>query len=284
MKDKIRNRFPYGIGPATVGAELAPDGLVEEMREAFSEERFNKLRQQDFNVPEVAQFAQAELSRRTAEIRENEANKLNWGRGFFSYEICDYRGFGYIREISGGTIFQTIPGDRRNCRVVTPGSLIQDQVSFVLGSALRQMELADEVDEWVSANAALALRNILGDYGLNLEQGFANQSPTSVSDDSRRLFDASVYREPQARGPFPQDDGSGIEQFIEEGRDRGRGLIDSNIRPFLDVVFDDRVERQSGEYSLQYLYPLEFQTGRRMTLTGDIVDQIPTLDTLVPGQ
>ena len=276
IKDKIRNRFPYGVGILTGAGDenqLAPDGLVEELRRAFSEERFNKLRQQDFNVPEVAQFAQAELSRRTAEIRENEANKLNWGRGFFSYEICDFSGFGYIRDTEFATSLQTIPGDRRNCRVVTPGSLIQDQVSFVLGSALRQMELADEAGESVSANAALVLRNILGDYGLNLEQGFANVSTDSFSDDSPRSFDAFVYVGPQTLGPF-EDEGAGIELFIEEGQGRGRELIDNNIRPSAESKFDDRVRRVGG---LNYLYPLEFQVGIQLWPGGGIVDEIPDI-------
>lgn len=97
----------------------------------------------------------AALENRRAEQITYEQEKLAWGNGFFSYEICDLA-------------FQNSnPEDRRNCRISTPGSLIQDQTSFVFGSALRQMELNDEYEEWIAPNTLAVLSDVLSYRGFN---------------------------------------------------------------------------------------------------------------------
>ena len=106
------------------------------------------------NVFHQAGAYREEYDRRRELARQYEAEKLAWGRGFFSYEICDLE------------VYSDIYGDRRNCRIATPGALIQDEVSFVFGSALRQMENADEFEEWVAPNTLAVLNDTLNWNGL----------------------------------------------------------------------------------------------------------------------
>ena len=98
-----------------------------------------------------------------------EQEKLAWGRGFFSYEICDLsvyvRNQGEEDWVADANVMNY--EDRRNCRIATPGSLIQDQTSFVFGSALRQMELNDEYEEWIAPNTLAVLSDILSFRGFN---------------------------------------------------------------------------------------------------------------------
>ena len=145
--NRFIDRFPYPLADVLNVPELAPDELPHNLQRFYTEEEWNRLTKAEGNVVGVINIAQTELDRRIRETRTNEVNKLNWGRGFFSYEVCDLTLFTRLVNTEFSTNLQKFPQDRRNCRIVTPGSLIQDQTSLVLGSALRQMELADEVDE-----------------------------------------------------------------------------------------------------------------------------------------
>jgi len=53
-----------------------------------------------------------------------------------------------------------------NGKIITPGSVINDQLSQVLGSGFRQLELADELDEIVGALAGQLVSQVLGGGGL----------------------------------------------------------------------------------------------------------------------
>jgi len=106
------------------------------------------------NFAGTFQYSEKEFERRRERALAIEQEKLAWGRGFLSYELCDLAIWTDIRE------------DRRNCRIVTPGSLIQDQVAFVFGSSLRQMELADEFEEWIAPNTIIVLNDSLNFNGI----------------------------------------------------------------------------------------------------------------------
>ena len=105
-------------------------------------------------LPNLIILADTELAQRRANARTIEAEKLAWGRGFFSLEECDL------------TVWTLGNQDRRNCRIFTPGSLIQEQATLVLGSALRQMELADEYEEFISLGAFNAMNAVLNNAGI----------------------------------------------------------------------------------------------------------------------
>ncbi len=90
------------------------------------------------NPSNLALFAQFEaedyLNASLAAEKENEITKLNWGRGFRSAEKKQ------DVTLADGT---TVTIDR----IITPGYLIAEYASELLGTGLRQMENADEIDE-----------------------------------------------------------------------------------------------------------------------------------------
>lgn len=149
--------FPYNVSDEFQGA---PEGVAEALADNFiAAGGYSQYYTNNINDATVwISIARGEWDRRRSRAREFEQEKLAWGRGFFSYENCDL------------DVYNDYRTDRRNCRIATPGSLIQDEVSFVLGSALRQMELADEYEEWVSQSSVAILNDILNFNGLNNER------------------------------------------------------------------------------------------------------------------
>jgi len=98
---------------------------------------------QEENNPYMRYLAEEEnLARLIEDEKNNKTLELNWGRGFLS------------KKDEFGDI-------------VTPGVVIENQLNSVLGSNLRQLELADEFDEIVSALLnQLVTRAITGTAGL----------------------------------------------------------------------------------------------------------------------
>jgi len=88
-------------------------------------------------------MASAELDRRISSTQAEEMKLLDWGNGFLSYKKCEE---GQQPTTPGGG-----PGAPVNCKIVTPGSVIESQLANVLGSGVRQLELADEFNEIVNA-------------------------------------------------------------------------------------------------------------------------------------
>lgn len=100
------------------------------------------------------QLARKELNLRRKVARSVEEQKLAWGRGFFPWEIC------------GQDVFTGDPDDIRTCETLTPGSTIQDLTAIVLGTALRQMEEADEYEEWISGRAFWGMNAVFSSAGV----------------------------------------------------------------------------------------------------------------------
>ena len=237
LSRNFANVFPY---ITTDGSVLAPDGVAESLSSAAGFVGNGglaaqiELQSSGGNSLDFGKIAVAEFDRRLKEQKEYENEKLAWGRGFFSYEICDLDIFGLYDD--AGNWLAADPNDRRNCRIATPGSLIQDQVSFVLGSALRQMELADEVDEWVSGNAGLVLRNVLGEYGLD---------PASFYIDT---FTTNDFYKPETVGAVDPI----IFSEIYASNEERAGEIIGGLRDFLETDTDDDGVANGT------LYPREF--------------------------
>jgi hypothetical protein len=78
-------------------------------------------------------MAQLNLSDKVQSALGVQQKQLDFGKGFLSKEVCDN------------------VEDRDNCRIVTPGTVIEDQLNLSLGSGQRRIELADEVNEIVAA-------------------------------------------------------------------------------------------------------------------------------------
>lgn len=80
-----------------------------------------------------------------AAAESREVKLLDFGRGFLSFEQCT------SRPANPGDS-GTSPGDTiEDCSITTPGAVIESQLENVLGSGIRQLELADEINEIVSA-------------------------------------------------------------------------------------------------------------------------------------
>ncbi len=81
--------------------------------------------------------AKNELALRTERGQQLEITKLNWGKGFLSYQEC-------LEQDQNGKC--TKYGD-----IQTPGTVIESQLNSALPTGMRQLELADEFNEIVGA-------------------------------------------------------------------------------------------------------------------------------------
>lgn len=111
-----------------------------------------------------------ELDSRIASAVNKERTLSDWGDGFLSWEKteCDGSFENHVDPETGETI--PIP----NCQTVTntPGSVIEEQINKQLGSGQRRVEVADELNEMISALMFYLIQDLLtGDEGL---RGFNN--------------------------------------------------------------------------------------------------------------
>ena len=90
--------------------------------------------------------AKFELESRIESEKDREKQKLDFGSGFFSWEECDERTVG-----DAGSSMTPLLTEKTNCQIATPGTAIEGQLENVLGSGVRQLELADEFNEIIGA-------------------------------------------------------------------------------------------------------------------------------------
>jgi len=90
----------------------------------------------------------AELEARIQFSQFEESKVIEFGSGFFSHEKCE--------ELPPGFV-----GPPR-CEIVTPGSVIEKQLNSVLGSSQRRLEVADEIDEILTALLGQLMKNLFG--------------------------------------------------------------------------------------------------------------------------
>jgi len=93
--------------------------------------------------------AETALQIRIAGATFESTKELDFGKGFFSWKECTPR----------GTV-----GDV-DCEIVTPGSFIESQLELVAGSGIRQLELADEINEIVGALAVQLIGQVFSSAG-----------------------------------------------------------------------------------------------------------------------
>lgn len=108
-------------------------------------------------------LAQNELNARIASAQGRELQLLNFGSGFFSKGKCSLPSRHVETYELGEVGSETAPptsttNTEAGCRqaggtweIVTPGSQINEQLGRTLGSGITQLELADEIDEIISA-------------------------------------------------------------------------------------------------------------------------------------
>lgn len=142
-----------------------------------------RLHAQRQNIPYGGYaLALGELQVRIGRNQSEELRLLEFGGGFFSKREC-VRWAATSEKIGG----ETTTGERQCLRweIVTPGAQINDQLSQVLGSGFRQLELADEINEIINALMAQLAQQALS--GVNGVSGLSNRSSSSArsfTDDS----------------------------------------------------------------------------------------------------
>lgn len=98
--------------------------------------------------------AETELSIRTARGQSIKLLEANWGQGFLSWRECEEYEVGPIQD-----------GEDRNCikysDIKTPGTVIESQLASTLGTGIRQLELADEINEIVGALVGQLAQTVL---------------------------------------------------------------------------------------------------------------------------
>lgn len=142
-----------------------------------------------------------ELFRRQNEAVVNAKAELNFGQGFLSWKKCtpsvsssdSTPGIDFNDAVSGNT--DSTPGIDfsgnsapglftstefgQDCQIVTPGSVIEDQLNEALGSGQRRLEAADEINEIVDALFSQLINQALGGI-----QGLFGASQASASNPS----------------------------------------------------------------------------------------------------
>lgn len=118
------------------------------------------------NNPIGAEFILGqELGRQVESAVSGRVQELAWGRGFLSWRgDCLLGGGG-----ASGADVPLTPGkdDCLQYEIKTPGSVIETQLGIVEGSPLRQLELADSINEIVAALMSQMVTQVLGSTGLS---------------------------------------------------------------------------------------------------------------------
>lgn len=133
-------------------------GNVEAFYDDFSQggwDGFFVMTQNNANNPYGAYLeAQIELDARLAEALNLKKEELSWNGGFLNWSEC-------IKKNSDtGECIERGP-------TKTPGVVIEKQLENVLGTGVRQLELADEFDELIGALLGQLLqKSVLGVQGL----------------------------------------------------------------------------------------------------------------------
>ncbi|MEK7461451.1 MAG: hypothetical protein AAB586_00030 [Patescibacteria group bacterium] len=128
------------------------------------------MTQNDINNP-YGTFLETkiELDKRLAQALGVENMRLGWDSGFLGWSEC------LITDPDTGECLRRGP-------TKTPGKVIESQLEHVLGSGVRQLELADEFDELVSALFSQLLKQIFSaGRGLFNGTGFESGSDDTGS-------------------------------------------------------------------------------------------------------
>ena len=96
--------------------------------------------------------ASSKLSARIVNAKGEQIKLLDFGEGFLSFEECE-------------SVDDEGLGQEDVCHIATPGSVINEQLNFQLGSGQRQLELADEIDEIIGALFSQLVQQVLTGSG-----------------------------------------------------------------------------------------------------------------------
>ena len=125
------------------------------------------------------------LNRANSALQQKQ-EELGWGKGFMSFETCAKYGVSTTREVTDGGRFEIqedgsnkfIPATTRTVtdpppciggkNITTPGSVIEGKLSDVLGAGVNRLNIADEINEIISALLNQLISKGLGAIGKGL--------------------------------------------------------------------------------------------------------------------
>lgn len=171
------------------------------------------LTQENQNNPYGAyQQAKATLSASIQTNQQKYQSQLNWGNGFLSFEKCPKGksvGELYPEGLVNTAAVPTNAGnededltyedvdtnvDPKTCtrskEIVTPGSIINNQLINTLGTGMRQLEAADEINQIVNALFNQMLDKMISSVGRGLRS--LSQKDSSSSKSITELLQESV--------------------------------------------------------------------------------------------
>lgn len=137
--------------------------------------------------------AKHEMDLRVSLGKYKYEKQLDWGKGFLSFEKCP-AGKSVDEALANGSFSGEDEQEglhSGDCMVekdtVTPGSVIQGQLDKVLGGPLAQLEVADEINEIVSALMTQLISRVVGGIGNGLRGASATNAtePRSLTEQIR---------------------------------------------------------------------------------------------------
>ncbi len=192
-------------------------GVIDNVKEAFDDFKNDSAWDSWFqftinpNNNAYGSFIQSrqDLRRSIAQRQSAREQELAWGNGFRSLEVCDAPTGNTATDAQAPVFSGRVNGARINCRIVTPGVVINDQLNNVLGSGQQQLELADEINEIIGALLGQLAQQVLGgsSRGLRGLSSGGNGRPSYVT----RLTERSEQRAESEFRSFGLDT---VNQFI----------------------------------------------------------------------
>jgi hypothetical protein len=163
----------------------------------------------DQNNPLGAFHAQQNaLENSIAGAQANQLHQLDWGRGFLSWKgdcIATASNPGGLTLDANGEPQSTVPTTLSSAdpcvgyEIKTPGSVIENALGITVTSPLRQLELADSINEIVGALASQMVTQVVGGLGLSgVSQPSAGGGPSYLS----QATNPSQYAQASAAGGF----------------------------------------------------------------------------------
>ncbi|MFQ5662083.1 MAG: hypothetical protein ACE5F2_02425, partial [Candidatus Paceibacteria bacterium] len=98
----------------------------------------------------------SELDQRIAGTQQEQTQLLNWANGFLSQKKCQKI------PVAGPPGPDGSSPSREVCEIVTPGSLVEEKLNNAYFSGQRRLEVADEMDEVISALLRQLINKIIG--------------------------------------------------------------------------------------------------------------------------
>ncbi len=174
-------------------------GKLEQNYEAFTRDFAQGGWDSWFSVTQVNQNnpygsyldTKNQLSIQIGNAQNKYQKQLDWGKGFLSYQKCaDGTTFGELTkkdaEDTGiNELYDKTDQSNNDCaesdkETVTPGSVIDDQLSKALGSSWAELEASDEINEVVGALMTQMTQKVVGGITSGL-RGLSQKGPTSNS-------------------------------------------------------------------------------------------------------